>query len=90
VADPGGTLLLSILPLAFFGLLALSTIVHSRTGAPVWRAWLWGISLLLVVFSLLGALSIGLFFLPSAWLSLLAAICSFGPARAARVLRQGV
>ena len=79
LADPVGTLLLAVLPLAFFGLLAFSVVQHSRIGAPVWRAWIWGISLLLVVFSILGSLSIGLFFLPSALLALLASICSFRP-----------
>jgi hypothetical protein len=83
VADPVGTLFLAIPPLALFGLLALSAVRHSRTREPVWRAWMWGISLALVAFSLLGALSIGLFFLPSALLALLAAVSSFGPARAA-------
>lgn len=91
LADPLGTLLTGILPLAFFGLLAFSFVRHSRTGAPVWRAWLWGMSLLLVVFSILGALSIGLFFLPSALLALLAAICSsFGPTHAAEPAGQRV
>lgn len=90
LADLLGTLFTAILPLAFFGLLAFSFIRHSRTGSPIWRAWLWGMSLLLVVFSILGALSIGLFFLPSALLALLAAICSFGPTRAAEPAGQGV
>jgi hypothetical protein len=83
VADPVGTLFLAIAPLAYFGLLALSAVRHSHTRAPVWRAWLWGISLALLVFSLLGALSIGLLFLPSALLALLAAVSSLGSARAA-------
>lgn len=91
LADPVGTLLTAILPLAFFGLLAFSFVRHSRTGAPIWRAWLWGMSLLLAVFSILGMLSIGLFFLPSALLALLAAICSsFGPTHAAEPAGQAV
>jgi hypothetical protein len=82
LADPLGTLLTAILPLAFFGLLAFSFVRHSRTSAPVWHAWMWATSLLLVVFSFLSILSIGGFFLPSALLALLAAICSFRPIQA--------
>jgi hypothetical protein len=80
LADPVGTLLSAILPVTFFGMLALSVVRHSQTGARFWRGWLWVISVLLVAFSILGMLSIGLFFLPSALLALLAAICSsFAP-----------
>ncbi|HEX6777030.1 MAG TPA: hypothetical protein VF099_02460, partial [Ktedonobacterales bacterium] len=91
LADPLGTLLTAILPLAFFGLLAFSFVRHSQTGASIWRAWMWGMSLLLVAFSILGMLSIGLFFVPSALLALLAAICSsFGPTHAVEPARRGV
>ena len=91
LTDPVGTLVSAILPVTFFGLLALSVVRHSQTGARFWRAWLWGLSLLLVVFSILGALSIGFFFMPSALLALLAAICSsFAPARAIEMPQQAV
>ncbi len=80
LADPAGTLFSAILPVTFFGLLALSVVRHSQTGARFWRGWLWVISVLLVVFSVLSMLSIGFFFMPSALLALLAAICSsFAP-----------
>jgi hypothetical protein len=88
LADPVGTVLSAVVSLAFFGLLAFSAVQHSRTGAPVWRGWLWGISLLLGVFSILGMLSVGLFFLPSAVLALFAAVSTFGRARPASPLEQ--
>jgi len=87
-ADPVGTLILAVLALAFFGLLALSAVRHSRTGVPVWRAWLWGIGLLLLLLSFLGGFSIGLFFLPSAILAVFAAVSSLGPTGTARTLWQ--
>ncbi|HEU5198975.1 MAG TPA: hypothetical protein VFU32_05025, partial [Ktedonobacterales bacterium] len=91
LADPVGTLFLAILPVTFFGLLALSVVRHSQTGARFWRAWLWVISLLLIAFSILGMLSIGFFFMPSALLALLAAICSsFVPTRAIGMPQQAV
>jgi hypothetical protein len=89
VADPVGTLLLAVLPLAFFGLLALSAVRHSRTGAPIWRAWIWVSSLLLLLLSFLAGFSIGLFFLPSAALAVFAAVSTFGQARRAPELGQG-
>jgi hypothetical protein len=88
VTDPAGTVLAAVVSLGFFGLLAFSAVQHSRTGAPVWRGWLWGISLLLVVFSLLGMLSVGLFFLPSAVLALFAALSTLIRARPAPPLEQ--
>jgi hypothetical protein len=90
VADPVGAVLLAVVPLGFFGLLAFSAVQHSRTGASVWRGWLWGTSLLLVIFSILGMLSVGLFFLPSAVLALCAALSTFGRARPAPPLEQAV
>jgi hypothetical protein len=81
VADPVRALLLAVLALAFFGLLALSAVRHSRTGALVWRAWLWVSSLLLLLLAFLGGFSIGLFFLPSAVLALFASVSSFGRTR---------
>jgi hypothetical protein len=81
LTDPVGTVLGAVVSLGFFGLLAFSAVQHSRTRARVWRGWLWGISLLLVVFSILGMLSVGLFFLPSAVLALFAAVSTFGRAR---------
>jgi hypothetical protein len=90
LADPVGTVLLAVVPLGFFGLLAYSAVQHSRTRVLVWRGWLWGTSLLLVVFSILGMLSIGLFFLPSAVLALCAALSTFGRARPAPPLEQAV
>jgi hypothetical protein len=91
LADPIGTLFLAVLPVTFFGLLALSVIRHSQTGARSWHAWMWVISLLLVVFSILGMLSIGFFFMPSALLALLAAICSsFAPTRAIEMPQQAI
>ena len=89
-ADPMGTLFVAMLALAFFGLLAFSAVRHSHTGAPVWRAWLWGIGLLLLLLSFLGGFSIGLFFLPSALLALFAAVNSLGQTGTARVLRQAI
>lgn len=78
LANPVGTLLLVALALAVFGLVAYSAVQHSRAWEPVWRAWLWGIALLLVVWTILAGFSVGLFFLPSAVLALFAALSSFG------------
>jgi hypothetical protein len=89
LADPVGTLLLGSLSLAFFGLLAISAICHSRTGATVWRDWIWGLSLVLVVFSVLGSSTNLQTFLPSAWLSLLASLNCLGTAYAARMRTHG-
>lgn len=81
LAHPVTAMLLAALALAFFGLLAASAIQHSHTSAPVWRVLLWGATLLLLLLSFLGALSIGMFFLPSAILALFAAIGSLGQVR---------
>lgn len=81
IADPVSSLLLGALALAVFGFFAYSAIQDSHSGAPVWRVWLWVAALLLLLFSFLGMLSIGLFFLPSAVLALFAAIGSVGWAR---------
>lgn len=89
VSDPVSALLLAVLALAFFGPLAFSAVQHSRTGAPLWRVWMWVSSLLLLLLAFLGGFSIGLFFLPSAVLALFAAVSSFGRARPALELGQG-
>jgi hypothetical protein len=62
---------------------AVSAVVHSRTGGSGWRIVLWVSTAVIVILTLLTGLSIGLFLLPSTLFALLASALSLGARRAA-------
>jgi hypothetical protein len=73
---------LCILLLGLIGV-AVSAVVHSRTGASGWRTVLWASTAVIVMLTFLTVLSIGLFLLPSTLFALLASALSLGVRRAA-------
>lgn len=73
---------LCILLLGLIGV-AVSAVVHSRTGASGWRIVLWASTAVIVMLTFLTGLSIGLFLLPSTLFALLASALSLGVRRAA-------
>ena len=73
---------LCILLLGLIGV-AVSAVVHSRTGGSGWRIVLWVATAVIVILTLLTGLSIGLFLLPSTLFALLASALSLGARRAA-------
>ncbi len=62
---------------------AVSAVVHSRTGGSGWRLVLWVATLALVILTFLTGFSIGLLLFPSTLLALLASAFSLGTRRAA-------
>ena len=73
---------LGILLLGLIGV-AVSAVVHSRTGAGGWRIVLWASTAVIVMLTCLTVWSIGLFLLPSTLFALLASALSLGARRAA-------
>jgi hypothetical protein len=73
---------LCILLLGLIGV-AVSAVVHSRTGTGGWRIVLWASTAVIVMLTLLTVWSIGLFLLPSTLFALLASALSIGVRRAA-------
>ncbi|HEY7350662.1 MAG TPA: hypothetical protein VH599_20295 [Ktedonobacterales bacterium] len=57
---------------------AISAVAHSLSGKPDWRAWLWVSTIIILIFVVLGALSIGPFIAPAGLLALVAACFSLG------------
>jgi hypothetical protein len=72
---------LGILLLGLIGV-AVSAVVHGRTGASGWRIVLWASTAVIVMLTCLTVLSIGLFLLPSTLFALLASALSLGVRRA--------
>src|SRR5580700_10931420 len=66
-----------ILSLGFIGV-ALSAVVHSRTGDSGWRIVLWASTAVIVILTFLTGFSIGVFLLPGALFALLASALSLG------------
>jgi hypothetical protein len=58
-------------------------VVHSRTGASVWRIVLWASTAVIVMLTLLTVWSIGQFLLPSTLFAVLASALSLGVRRTA-------
>jgi hypothetical protein len=87
-ANPAAALVGGAVALAFFGLLALCAVRHSYTGKRVWFAWLAVGCLLLLLLSILGALSIGTVYLPSALLALFAVVSGFVQTRQRRATER--
>ena len=79
---PGALVALGILVLGLIAV-AVSAMLHSRTGGGGWRIVLWVASMFLVIMTFLTGFSIGLFLLPSTLLALLASAFSLGARRAA-------
>ena len=73
---------LCILLLGLIGI-AVSAVVHSRTGGSGWRIALWVSTVVIVILTLLTVWSIGLYLLPSTLFALLASEFSLGARRAA-------
>src|SRR5258708_6578141 len=79
--QPSALIALCILSLGLIGV-AISAVVHSRTGGRGWRIVLWISTAVIVILTLLSLLSIGVFLLPSTLFALLASALSFGVRRA--------
>ena len=79
---PSALVALCILLLGLIGV-AVSAVVHSRTGGSGWRIVLWVATAVIVSLTLLTGLSIGLFLLPSTLFALLASAFALGARRAA-------
>jgi len=79
---PTAIVALCILLLGLIGV-AVSAVVHSRTGGSGWRIVLWVATAVIVSLTLLTGLSIGLFLLPSTLFALLASAFALGARRAA-------
>ena len=73
---------LSILSLGLIGI-AVSAVVHSRTGGSGWRIVLWVSTAAIVILTFLTGFSIGLFLLPGTLFALLASALALGARRAA-------
>ena len=73
---------LCILLLGLIGV-AVSAVVHSRTGGSGWRIVLWVSTVVIVILTSLTIWSIGLFLLPSTLFALLASALSLGARRSA-------
>ena len=73
---------LCILLMGLIGV-AVSAVVHSRTGGSGWRIVLWVATAVIVSLTFLTLFSIGLFLLPSTLFALLASALSLGAKRAA-------
>ncbi len=80
---PSAIVALCILLLGLIGV-AVSAVVHSRTGGSGWRIVLWVSTAVIVILTFLTGFSIGVFLLPSTLFALLASALSFGAKRAAR------
>ena len=80
--QPSTLVALCILLLGLIGV-AVSAVVHSRTGAGGWRIVLWVETAFIVILTFLSLFSIGLFLLPSTLFALLASAFSLGARRAA-------
>ena len=79
---PGAIVALGILSLGLIGV-AVSAVVHSRTGGRGWRIVLWIATAVIVILTLLSLPSIGVFLLPSTPFALLASTFSLGTRRTA-------
>jgi hypothetical protein len=79
---PGAIVALGILSLGLIGV-AVSAVVHSRTGGSGWRIVLWASTAVIVMLTFLTGFSIGVFLLPSTLFALLASALSLGVRRAA-------
>ncbi len=80
--QPSALLVLCILVLGLIGV-AVSVVVHSRTGGSGWRIVLWLSTAVIVILTFLALPSIGVFLLPGTLFALLAAAFSLGARRAA-------
>jgi len=80
--QPGALIALCILSLGLIGV-AVSAVVHSRTGGRGWRIVLWISTAVIVILTLLSLPSIGVFLLPSTLFALLASTFSLGARRTA-------
>ncbi len=78
---PSALLVLCILVLGLIGV-AVSAVVHSRTGGSGWRIMLWLSTAVIVILTFLTLPSIGVFLLPSTLFALLASARSLGARRA--------
>ena len=74
---PGAIVALCILLLGLISV-AVSAVVHSRTGGSGWRIVLWASTAVIVMLTLLTVWSIGLFLLPSTLFALLASAFALG------------
>ncbi len=79
---PSALIVLCILLLGLIGV-AVSAVVHSRTGGSGWRIVLWVSTAVIVILTFLTGFSIGVFLLPSTLFALLASALSLGARRAA-------
>jgi phosphoglycerol transferase MdoB-like AlkP superfamily enzyme len=80
--QPSALIALCILSLGLIGV-AVSAVVHSRTGGRGWRIVLWIATAVIVILTLLSLPSIGVFLLPSTPFALLASTFSLGTRRTA-------
>jgi hypothetical protein len=78
---PSALIALGILVLGLIGV-AVSAVVHSRTGGSGWRIVLWLSTAVIVILTFLTLPSIGAFLLPSTLFALLASALSLGARRA--------
>ncbi len=81
---PSALIALGILLLGLIGV-AVSAVVHSRTGGSGWRIVLWVTTAVVVILTFLTLFSIGLFLLPSTLFALLASALSLGGRRRSAV-----
>jgi hypothetical protein len=79
---PSALIALCILSLGLIGV-AVSAVVHSRTGGRGWRITLWISTAVIVILTLLSLPSTGVLLLPSTLLALLASTFSLGTRRTA-------
>ena len=80
--QPSALIVLCILLLGLIGV-AVSAVVHSRTGGSGWRIVLWVSTAVIVILTFLTLPSIGVFLLPGTLFALLASAFSLGARRAA-------
>jgi hypothetical protein len=80
--QPSALIALCILVLGLIGV-AVSPVVHSRTGSSGWRIVLWISTTVIVILTFLALPSIGVFLLPGTLFALLASALSLGARRAA-------
>ncbi len=80
--QPSALIALCILSLGLIGV-AVSAVVHSRTGGRGWRIVLWISTAIIVILTFLSLPSIGVFLLPSTLVALLASTFSLGTRRTA-------
>ncbi len=80
--QPSALIALCILVLGLLAV-AVSAVVHSRTGGSGWRIVLWVVTAIIVIFTFITGFSIGLLLLPSTLFALLASALSLGARRAA-------